>query len=102
MSMEERDVRLPPEMEARLDGLLEAWAVKARLSPERAEEIRDAALNDSTGSADDMPFPVLGYEWWRDLLRPAATALALSARDPMIPGAPDLSEAPTAWLIQSR
>jgi hypothetical protein len=76
MTMPPADNHLPPEIDARLDMLLTAWAAQTRLTPAAAEAARRAAL-DAAPPAD----------WWQTFSRQLMITLhaAVGQRPPALP-----------------
>lgn len=83
MTTPEKDLGLPPEAEARLDGLLAAWAERRRLSPASSREIRRAIL--ASPAARPATSAGLGWEWWQGVMSPLTIALTQAGRTSVDP-----------------
>lgn len=88
--MEEREMKgLSGEAQQALDTLLAQWTQRHALPTQRAELIRQAALQ-----AADAPQPELTYEWWNHLFSGLRIVLEQSTRLP----APDSLTFSAAWF----
>ena len=98
------DSALPPDIDDRLSRLLDRWGDRHRLTAAQTESVRLTIVE----APPDLPAEVdLGYDWWRGVLSPLATALATAGGIPHTflaglraagPGASDAVAGTSNWF----